>query len=105
MVKDSLSTAVKVPEPSGLVKSFETLSKRIGVPVTVLCGPLGDRPVTQEPVLYPYDELLNDQHKENKLDGPGERAGHVEQLLLPEKLVTHAAGGADKLGHDDNARR
>lgn len=35
---------------------------------------------------------------------PGERARHVEDLLLLQQLVTDAAGGADKFGNDDDTR-
>ena len=50
------------------------------------------------------DDALHDQHEEHQLQRPGQRAGHVEQLLLLQQLVADAAGRADQFGHHDHAR-
>ena len=48
---------------------------------------------------------LHAEHEHDQHDGPGDRAGHVEDLLLLQELVADAAGRTDQLGHHHHARR
>ena len=49
-------------------------------------------------------QALDDQHEKYQVERPGQRARHVEQLLLLQQLVPDAAGGADQFGDHDHAR-
>src|SRR5262245_28090546 len=90
---ESLSTATKVPLPSGRGKTLVTPAKRMNAPALTISGsPLGHRPVAQEPAFDRHDGRLHHQHEQNELQGPGDCAGHVEQLLLPQELVADPAG-------------
>ena len=50
------------------------------------------------------DDALHDQHENDENERPGHCAGHVEDLLLLQQLVTYPAGRAHKLSDDDHPR-
>src|SRR5438046_10134481 len=54
--------------------------------------------VAQGPALDRSDGLLDHQHEEDELQGPGDGAGHVEEMLLAQQLVADTAGRADEVG-------